>query len=237
MQSFNLLTVEKNFEIEELIGSNVTFVNPFSYLEISKPSEEPTIHAFKIFADGIGVVILYNLFLRRKIKRFAFDNTSVAPLVLNFAQENQLKVFLVGGKPGTAKIAGDLLLKKHPHLNLVGIKSGYFDASNPKAEVLREAQNADIVIVGMGAPLQEKFLSELREIGWKGTGFTCGGFLDQTATKGIVYFPKWIDALHLRSLYRLLDEPSRLGKRYLLTYPKFIVLFFIEIIRLQFSKV
>jgi exopolysaccharide biosynthesis WecB/TagA/CpsF family protein len=237
MRSFNLLPIEKSFEIKKLIGSNVTFVNPFSYLEIAKPGESHNIHTFKIFADGIGVVILYNLFLREKIKRYAFDNTSVAPLVLDFAQEHKLRVFLVGGKPGIAKIAGDLLLKMHPDLNLVGIKSGYFNATNPKLEILKEAQNADIVIVGMGAPLQEKFLTELRETGWKGTGFTCGGFLDQTATKGIVYFPKWIDVLHLRWLYRLLDEPSRLGKRYLLIYPKFLLLFFVEIIRLQFTKI
>ena len=69
----------------------------------------------------------------------------------------------------------------------------------------------------MGTPKQEEFLLDLSQAGWKGTGYTCGGFLHQTA-QNIKYYPKWIDLFNLRAIYRIYDEP-RLIKRYMLEYP------------------
>jgi N-acetylglucosaminyldiphosphoundecaprenol N-acetyl-beta-D-mannosaminyltransferase len=75
----------------------------------------------------------------------------------------------------------------------------------------------------MGVPLQEEFLIDLRDTGWTGTGYTCGGFFHQSARK-LEYYPRLFDKLQLRWLYRMIQEP-RLAKRYLLDYPKFVFIF------------
>ena len=76
----------------------------------------------------------------------------------------------------------------------------------------------------MGAPRQERFLLNLRESGWRGAGFTCGGFFDQVSGNGD-YYPAWIDRLNLRFLYRLVREPRRLWRRYLVDYQVFLRLY------------
>jgi len=81
--------------------------------------------------------------------------------------------------------------------------------------------NPDIVIAGMGGVKQEKFLLDLVARGWRGVGFTCGGYLDQLA-KRYHYYPRWVDRYNLRFAYRLWQEPSRLWRRYLLEYPLFL---------------
>ena len=70
--------------------------------------------------------------------------------------------------------------------------------------------------------MQEQFLIDLQKSGWQGVGYTCGGFLHQTA-KGIQYYPKWVNRLGLRAFYRMYDEPQ-LIKRYFIEYPKAIVI-------------
>jgi N-acetylglucosaminyldiphosphoundecaprenol N-acetyl-beta-D-mannosaminyltransferase len=86
----------------------------------------------------------------------------------------------------------------------------------------------DFLVIGMGTPLQESFLSNIKSLGWGGVGFTCGGFIHQTAS-GLNYYPKWINKLNLRWLYRIWDEP-RLLTRYLIQYPRFVVLFIYDLI-------
>ena len=226
-----ILTLQRVFELEKLEGSIVTFVNPFSYYELIKKVDKLDLGEFAIFADGIGVVILYNVFLNKKIKRYAFDNTSIAPAVLSYSEEKKLKVFLVGGKAGTAFEVSKTFLRNYPNLCISGFSSGYFNTNEQRTQTLQNAKLADIVIVGMGTPYQESFLIDLRKLGWSGTGFTCGGFFDQTVQKGMIYFPVWIDKANLRWLYRLYKEPIRLFKRYLFIYPKFVIFFLTQIFR------
>ncbi len=88
--------------------------------------------------------------------------------------------------------------------------------------------NPDFLVVGMGAPLQEQFLIDVRKQGYKGTGFTCGGFLHQTQGS-INYYPKLIDSMGLRWAYRIYDEP-KLFTRYFVDYPVSIILFLKDVL-------
>ena len=94
------------------------------------------------------------------------------------------------------------------------------------------AKDPNIVIAGMGSPLQEHFLISLRKKGWGGLGFTCGAFIKQTA-KNINYYPKVFDKFHFRWLYRLFDEPKLFG-RYFFEYPK--VLLELILFKLKYDK-
>lgn len=82
----------------------------------------------------------------------------------------------------------------------------------------------EIVICGMGGVAQEKFMLSLADAGWRGCGFTCGGYLDQLGA-GLRYYPGWVDRTNLRWAYRLAREPRRLWRRYLVDYQSFVLLF------------
>jgi beta-1,4-glucosyltransferase len=70
----------------------------------------------------------------------------------------------------------------------------------------------DLVLVGLGAGLQEKILLEASSAMTSGYALTCGGFLDQVLQEG--YYPPWAYPLRLNWLVRLAREPRRLWRRY-----------------------
>lgn len=57
------------------------------------------------------------------------------------------------------------------------------------------------------------FLLKVRNAGFQGIGFTCGGFIHQTANNEIEYYPLWIDRMNLRFVYRMYKE-KHTRKRY-----------------------
>jgi UDP-N-acetyl-D-mannosaminuronic acid transferase (WecB/TagA/CpsF family) len=82
--------------------------------------------------------------------------------------------------------------------------------------------NPDIIFIGMGTILQETMAIDLREAGYTGAIYTCGGFLHQTK-KEINFYPEFIDKLNLRFFYRLVKEEG-FFKRSIRTYPEFCFL-------------
>ena len=216
---FNL---QPSFAVVE--SGRVTFMNPYSWL-VSREHGPADLDAFEIYADGILLVWLYNFFYRRRIGRFAFDYSSVAAKVFDQAAERGRKVFLIGGRDSIAHDAAKIILARHPRLTICGARSGYFHDEADYRGALDEAARADVVIAGMGVPAQEVFIAELWRGGWRGAGYTCGGFMDQIIGTDGTYFPVWSNRFNLRWLYRLCREPRRLWKRYVIDYPAFVGVF------------
>jgi len=213
-------------------SGRVTFMNPYSWL-VNRDRGHPDLDAFTIYADGIALVWLYNLFCRASIKRYAFDYSSVAQRVFEDAAARSRSVYLIGGPATVAREAAAVILRRHPGLQIVGARNGFFTDARDYQAAIDEASHANVVIVGMGAPAQEKFLADLWNSGWRGAGYTCGGFLEQIVGTDGEYFPPWSNRFHLRWLFRLYKEPRRLWKRYLLLYPKFLGQFIVDWLRLR----
>lgn len=220
MNNIKFLKKIKNFETIEGIN---TFLNPYS---IQLALKNPDIYnSFdSIYIDGEFLVKALNFLLDKKISRYSFDTTSLSEKIFSYCSRNNLSIYIVGSKKKYIKKTVEIFKKNHPNLNVINYREGYFSSNEIYNSTLKSIveQNPDIVICGMGAPLQEKFLLDLKNNGWKGIGYTCGGFIHQTATKGINYYPYYINKLNLRWLYRIIDEPKLL-KRYLLSYPKFMI--------------
>jgi len=199
-----------------------TFLNPYSYYLASKhPGFAESLGAFDhISCDGIGLVIAAKLCLRKSVPRQAFDTTSVALPVFRWATEKSMPLILVGGEPGIADSAGEILKQLVPGLTIAGTYPG-FNSGPEQAKQLAMQLGDSLVVCGMGAPLQEEFLCSLRDTTWRGIGFTCGGFLDQLVVK-VDYYPRWINRMNLRFIYRLYKEPARLWRRYLIEYQVFV---------------
>jgi N-acetylglucosaminyldiphosphoundecaprenol N-acetyl-beta-D-mannosaminyltransferase len=205
----------------------ITFLNPYSYLYFRKHAA--LFNRFdRIYFDGILLVTAMRLIGIRS-QRKSFDMTSLAPEVFNYCLEEGKSIYFIGSDAASIKAFGEVLLTGFPNLSVVGLSNGYFSSTEERRATINKINelNPDCLVVGMGTPLQEKFLVEVKEMGWQGIGFTCGGFIHQTA-KGLDYYPKWMDKLHLRWLYRIWDEPKLLS-RYLIQYPKFIGLFIYDL--------
>lgn len=203
-------------------------VNPHS-CSVAKSDEDYVTHLREfdwVWCDGIGMVVAARRIAKINIDRTTFDLTSLAGPICDWLSGNRIPLVLVGGKPGVSTRAAEKLVGLYPSLNIVETFSGYGD--DPHSAKMFLSKNPEMAVAcGMGAPRQEKFLIELKSTRWRGMGFGCGGFLDQVGEK-TEYFPAWIDRLNLRFLYRLLREPRRLWRRYLIEYQVFLVRFMKE---------
>ena len=206
--------MQKNYK------QNTTFLNPYSYNLARKNIK--LFNQFNIKIDGILLVKVLNIFGLKNIKRESFDMTSLAPLVFNSALEKNKTIYFIGAQPKIIDRAVKNIQNEFKGLNIVGYRNGFIKADE-KYELLENIKNInpDIIICGMGTILQEQFLVDLENQGWTGKGYTCGGFLHQTA-ENIKYYPDLIDKLNLRLFYRFYKEPH-LYKRYFIQYPLFFI--------------
>lgn len=146
------------------------------------------------------------------------------------AAEKGHRLFFLGGRPGAALKASEILKDKYPNIQIIGTYSPPFDFENDKAEndkVVRMIKNAkpDILFVGLGAPKQEKWIYKHRNEYQVPVSIGIGASFEFVA--GIVKrAPVWMQKAGLEWLWRLIQEPKRLWKRYLVDDMKFFWLVF-----------
>jgi N-acetylglucosaminyldiphosphoundecaprenol N-acetyl-beta-D-mannosaminyltransferase len=149
----------------------------------------------------------------------------VRPLAGRAADEGW-RVFLLGGRPGVAREAAARLRAERPSLEIVGAESPTIDMDGPAEErralrqLVRRAR-PDVVLVALGSPKGELWAhearGELRPAVIVGIGAGLD-FLVGTARRA----PPWMSSAGLEWLYRLVHEPTRLWRRYLLRGPRFL---------------
>ena len=201
-------------------GNCYSFINPFSYNLIRLKKYNYILSSLDgFFIDGVFLVYMLKL-VGIHVRRYSFDNTSVGALVFDFCEKNNKTIFFIGSKENEIKKSILNIKEKYPELQVLGYNNGYFD-NVKKNEIISNILKLkpDFVIVGMGAIFQENFLIDLKKSGFKGIGFSCGGFLHQSANN-FNYFPVIINKLHLRWFFRMVKEKG-IFKRNLITYPKF----------------
>lgn len=212
-----------------------TFLNPFSYL-LARKNLELFDKFDHIYIDGIFLVKCLNLFYKTEVKRISFDFTSLANMVFDEAEAKNKTIYFVGSTQNEIEGFINKVIKRY-NLNVLGYRNGYFsvDEKNKFIKEIIELQ-PELIICGMGTPYQEDLLLSLKNAGWKGTGYTCGGFFHQIAsTENEKYYPEFFDRFNLRWLYRIYDEP-KLVKRYFLYYPWFLLVFIYDVIQHKLSK-
>jgi len=196
-------------------GKVYTFLNPVSYLDAQKNNELFSLYD-GIFADGSLLVAAIKLLYGAKVTRRSFDMTSVAPVLLDYAQKNHKSIYIVASKQEQVEKAVSIFQNRYPGLEIAGIRNGYFESEEEQDKEAKHIVGVapDFLIVGMGAIMQEKFLLKVKNAGFNGIGFTCGGFIHQTSKDQIDYYPAWVDKYNVRFLYRMYKEPHT-RKRYL----------------------
>jgi N-acetylglucosaminyldiphosphoundecaprenol N-acetyl-beta-D-mannosaminyltransferase len=198
----------------------VTFASPLAVkLVESDRKYRANLHRMSlVFCDAIALAWAARGIGRYPMERVSFDSTSLAPPVFAVAEKYRRAIALVGSRRGVAEAAADRIRECFPGIRIVAAIDGYRPVDRILAAVMDI--DPDIVVCGMGAPRQEAFLTALADAGWCGTGFTCGGYLDQLVDR-FDFYPAIIDRLDLRWLYRIAREPRRLGYRYVVEYAPF----------------
>lgn len=215
-------------QIFENKGKAYTYLNPVSYLT-ALDNKGLFSQLDGIFADGGLLVKAIKMVYGKQVTRRSFDMTSMAPELFAYVAKHGKTIYIVASKQEQVEKAVEIFRERYPKVKFAGYRNGYF-ASESEMDV--EAKyiaklNPDFLIVGMGALMQEKFLLKVKNAGYQGVGFTCGGFIHQTSKNEIDYYPAWVDRTNLRFVYRMWKEPHT-RKRYVMAGLLFPVRFIAE---------
>ena len=179
-----------------------------------------------IVPDGQPIVWALNSFYKLNIK-FKVPGPSLTLDVLRLAEKKNLNIFLFGSTADTLAKFKKYIEDEHPNLNVVGVHEDRFrDATEEEdREDIEKINNsgAHIVLVGRGCPRQEHWVAD--HVGKiNASMLAVGAAFDYHAGK-LNRAPFWIQKAGLEWLFRLVQEPQRLWRRYLYTNSQYMRLF------------
>ena len=173
-----------------------------------------------LIPDGAGVVLasrILNKNLKEKVSgidlvKRIFENTKKRPA----------SFFILGGKPGVAEKAAINIYSEYPRAKIVGYHHGYFSEDQVPGIIEQiNKSKAEILLVGLGAPKQEKWIhSHYQQLGCK-LIMGVGGTIDVFAGTASLA-PEFMRKAGLEWLYRLIKQPSRYKR--MLDLPRFMIL-------------
>ena len=161
-----------------------------------------------VVADGIGVVLASKI-LRVPTLPERVGGFDLMQTVLNKIKDKDIRVYFLGSKPGVAAEAAKNMKKKYPGIQIVGESDGYFTQED-EAGLINTIKDlkVNLLLVGLGAPRQEKWINQHIERLGVNVAVGVGGSLDVMA--GVVKrAPKIYQKLGLEWFYRLITNPKR----------------------------
>jgi N-acetylglucosaminyldiphosphoundecaprenol N-acetyl-beta-D-mannosaminyltransferase len=172
-----------------------------------------------VFCDGAGVMLAARVLGRRLPARITYADW--AWQLAAFVESEGFSLYFLGARPGVAQAAARRLKERYPTLEIVGVHHGYFDHSEAVVEEINAAA-PDILLVGLGMPLQEYWLMENWHRLDAGVALTGGAVFDYVSGR-LRRGPHLLTSSGFEWLARLLIEPRRLWRRYLVGNPLFLL--------------
>lgn len=191
------------------------------------------------FADGMPLVwfsrLVYSFGLPCRV-----TGADLLFAVAEQASKSNMPLFLLGGRPDSAKLAADHLLNCYPGLKIAGYYCPPFGFEHNEEEsrsIVDRVNNsgAQILFIGVGTPKQEKWASFWMPILNVGPVLGVGAAFDMAAGK-VNRAPKHIQNAGLEWAWRLAAEPRRLWYRYLIKDSRFLLLATKEFFRIRCLK-
>lgn len=180
-----------------------------------------------ITADGIGLI--YASKIKGKPLKERVTGYDLSLKLLEIGNNNSYNIYLLGGKEGIAKKAGENIKNDYPNINVVGYHKGFFKGShngyenhNEEKKIIDEINltNPDIIFVGLGFPNQELWINANKEK-IKGKVIIGNGGVMDILSGSINPAPDIFRKIGLEWLYRLIREPSRIKRQ--IVIPKFML--------------
>ena len=168
--------------------------------------------------DGMGVVLGARFMGHAVQERVAGVDLFINLLAM--AQERGFPVFFLGAKEEVVAETSRRMHARFPNLKIAGHHHGYFwDNESAVVDTIR-ASGARLLFVAITSPKKENFINRWREK--LGVDFVMGvgGTFDVMSGK-VKRAPVWMQRYGLEWLYRVIQEPGRMWKRYLVTNTQF----------------
>jgi N-acetylglucosaminyldiphosphoundecaprenol N-acetyl-beta-D-mannosaminyltransferase len=174
------------------------------------------------YADGKGVVLGAKILGKELPPRMT--GADWIEDIAQLASERGWRLGWVGSGPGVIDDAVSVLTQRHPDLQVPLTADGYFQKEGSESDALIEKINSarvDLLLVGMGTPIQEHWVAENRDKIDAPLVWCLGATADFIAGKND-RGPTWLHQNH-EWIARLITEPKRLWKRYLIGNPRFLL--------------
>lgn len=184
---------------------------------------ESVVAADLINADGQAIVWASKLLGNKICERVAGIDLMVN--LVEYAYKNDRKVYFFGAKEEVVKKVVDIYSNKFSSEIIAGYRNGYFEESEQE-EIAKDISQsgANILFVAISSPTKEIFLSKYKEVlGSVNFIMGVGGSFDVVSGK-VKRAPVWMQRSGLEWFYRLIQEPGRMWKRYLVGNLKFVLL-------------
>lgn len=178
-----------------------------------------------VFCDGHGVMLGARLLGHRLPAKITYAEWTWC--LADLCAREGLSLYMLGSRPGVAAAAADRLRTRHPGLRIAGTRHGYFDMSvnaDDNRSVLADVNAArpDILMVGFGMPLQERWIAANRHAIDAPVVLSAGAAFDYVSG-ALRRPPRWMTSTGFEWLGRLIIEPRRLAGRYILGNPAFLL--------------
>jgi N-acetylglucosaminyldiphosphoundecaprenol N-acetyl-beta-D-mannosaminyltransferase len=176
--------------------------------------------------DSMGILGTMRSMGLKLPKDYRVSHTLLMPKLLEMANQHSLSVFFLGSRQQNLQAALRRQQQYYPNIHFTG-HHGYFSPEDKvqNAAVIDRINRArpQILIVGMGSPIQERWLHLNQQKLYANTLIAGGAVIDRLA--GVVPdCPTLLSDMSLEWLYRLYHEPGRMANRYLLGNPAFVLL-------------
>ncbi|MBN1540760.1 WecB/TagA/CpsF family glycosyltransferase [candidate division KSB1 bacterium] len=226
--SLGRLTIERCVELVDSIipaewPVHIVLVNAAKIVKARWDRELELIirQADLVGADGMPIVWLSRLVGQAIPGRL--NGTDLMYRLLDLAQTRHYRVYLLGARSHVIESAVSFMQQRYPLLPIAGYHSGYFASPEEVEKTIDEIADCkpDILLIGMSSPMKEKWVHRYKHrlpvsiIHGVGGSFDILGGLTSRA-------PFWMQRSGLEWLYRLMQEPRRLWKRYLLLNTLFL---------------
>lgn len=173
-----------------------------------------------VLNDGVGL----SLAARMRGERFPenLNGSDFTVRLLRLAASRSWGVYFFGSQPGVAQAAASRLQESIKGLRVVGVSHGFTNESDEVLAQRIRRTDASLLVVALGSPHQEVWLDHNLEATGALVGIGVGAFLDFTAGR-VRRAPGWMNKLGVEWCFRLLQEPRRLWRRYLVGNPTFLL--------------
>lgn len=171
-----------------------------------------------VVADGMPLIWASRLAATPLPERVA--GSTLVSVLAQAAAEQGRSLYLLGGDPGAAEAAAAVLQAQYPELRIVGTYCPPFgfERDTQQLQIIRDQLlevKPDVVYVALGSPKQEWLIEQLKpwlpRTWWLGVGISLSFLCGQVKRA-----PQWMQRMGLEWVHRLMQEPGRLWRRYLI---------------------
>lgn len=207
------------FSIRESSQNTVLYHNLHSlYSYFTDKTLRESYEGTTVLVDGMPVIWLMQLFGMPVSRKHRLTYVDFIVPLMHLANENKWNVYHIGQEAGVQQRALDLIRHQCKGITING-HDGYFDLQANSSDSLGvieqiNASDAQIVLVGFGAPKQEAWIHAHRHLIQAPIVFSCGACMEYVA--GAVRTPpRWMGRMGLEWSFRLLENPRRFAFRYM----------------------